>query len=369
MITLNDKANSSIKRVTFTYDTYTSNSTPQAVLYENDDLYPWNFSNLNLRLRYFLKSISTSVLSGPSADSKNYNFSYINPQDLPNRLSFSQDEGGYFNGISNTWFIPRARVEAYIATHTTLSNFPLSFTGYRNPTLSATAGILNKITYPTGGVDSITYELNSYTNGNGEEIALPGLRVYRINSSSLNSSTTVKTFNYKKFLRTNTVLDYTPETSSNYLDEGNPFVEIDNPFIRRFVAIIYYQNPDPPSGLDLITGFYNMSYHNFSSNSRYNLNVFHGNPIAYTCVTETQNSAFTASKFDVSIDEPGWLAYGDEIFMTPKENTAWNNGLELYRYYGTTSNDYDLLDENNIIKEMSWVYNTTTSSLAENRIF
>jgi len=367
MITLYDKSNSSIQRVTFTYDTYTSNSTPQAVLFENDDLYSWNFSNLNLRLRYFLRGISTSVLSGPSTDDKNYTFSYINPQSLPNRFSFSQDEGGYFNGISNTWFIPRARVEAYIATHSTLSNFPLTYTGYRNPTTSATAGILNKIIYPTGGVDSITYELNSYTNGSGEEIVLPGLRIYRINSSSNSSPSTVKTFNYKKFIQSNTILDYTPETSSNFLDEGNPFVEIDNPFIRRFVAIIYYQNPDPPAnGLDLVSGFYNMCYHNFSSNSRYNLNIFHGNPISYSCVTEAQNSAFIASKFDVSIDEPGWLAYGDEIFMTPKENTAWNNGNELFRYYGTTSNDYGLLDENNILKEMSWVYNATTSSLTEN---
>lgn len=360
MITLYDKSNNPIQRATFTYDTYTSTTQLQGVLAEGDDLYPWNNYG-NLSIRYFLNNVSVSTISDPSADSKTYAFTYTTPQNLPHRLSFSQDEGGYYNGISNTWFIPRARVEAYIAQHSTLWNFPMSYTGYRQPTLSATSGILNKITYPTGGSDEIEYELNTYTS-NGEEVALPGLRVKRIISSSISSPATIKTYDYKNFIRnnvTNTTLDYTPTTSSHFL-------MVDNPFVRRFFAIVHFANSAGGHGLDCISGYYNLCYTNFSSNSRFDLNVFHGNPIAYSHVTEYQNSAFIASIYDVSTDLPGSLLYGDEIFKNPKENTAWNNGLELFRYYGTTSDEYGLIDDNNILKEMSWVYDNTDSVLVEN---
>lgn len=349
MITLYDKSNNPIRRATFTYDTFTSSTQLQGVLAEGDDLYPWNNYG-NLSIRYFLNNVSISTISDPSADSKTYAFTYITPQNLPHRLSFSQDEGGYYNGISNTWFIPRARVEAYIAQHSTLWNFPMSYTGNRQPTLSATSGILNKITYPTGGSDEIEYELNTYTN-NGEEVPLPGLRVKRIITSSISSPATVKTYNYKNFIRnniTNTTLDYTPITSSHFL-------EVNNPFVRRFQTILPHQ-----------LSCYHIYYHNFTSNSRFDLNVYHGNPIAYSHVTEYQNSAFTASIYDVSIDQPGYVEYGDEAFLTPKENSAWDNGLELFRYYGTTSDEYGLIDDNNILKEMSWVYDNTISLLTEN---
>ncbi len=355
MITLYDKSNNPIQRATFTYDTFTSSTQLQGVLAEGDDLYPWNNYG-NLSIRYFLNNVSISTISDPSADSKTYAFTYITPQNLPHRLSFSQDEGGYYNGISNTWFIPRARVEAYIAQHSTLWNFPMSYTGYRQPTLSATSGILNKITYPTGGSDEIEYELNTYTS-NGEEVALPGLRVKRIISSSISSSATVKTYEYKNFLRnnvTNTTLDYTPITSSHFLEANNPFV-------RRVLTGIHYSNPYSPG-----VGYWNINYNNFTSSSRIDMNVFQGNPIAYSHITEYQNSSFIASKYDVSIDLPGNIVYGDEIFRTPKENSAWSNGLELERYYGTTSDEYGLIDDNNILKEMTWFYDNTALELPEN---
>ncbi|WP_422106603.1 DUF6443 domain-containing protein [Winogradskyella sp.] len=74
-------------------------------------------------------------------------FTY-NPQTLPNRFSNSQDLWGYYNGADNGQY--------------------LSFTeGLRQiDTIRAQAGMLEKITYPTGGSTRFTYEHNRGIKGN-----------------------------------------------------------------------------------------------------------------------------------------------------------------------------------------------------------
>jgi YD repeat-containing protein len=84
-----------------------------------------------------------------------YTFSY-DPTALPQRMSFSQDMWGYFNGQSNTnmtpyfleWTSPTAWI--YLPGANRLVN-----------PATITAGMLEKIVYPTGGSTSFTYEANS----------------------------------------------------------------------------------------------------------------------------------------------------------------------------------------------------------------
>ncbi|HBL78307.1 MAG: hypothetical protein A2W90_16375 [Bacteroidetes bacterium GWF2_42_66] len=352
-ITLYDGQDNVVSNVDFDYYTYTATTQPEGVLYEGDDLYSWNFGDI--KTRYFLKNVTFPVAGSKD---KEYSFSYVNPQNLPHRFSFSQDEGGYYNGVSNTWFIPQARVEEYVAQHPTLWNFPYSFTGNREPNYNASkAGILYQITYPTGGTDEIGYSPNTYIDSENEESYFPGLRVSQVISNSVTSPTSTKTYHYYNFTKQGNQIVVGDVISSNTVDRGNAFVK--SVSTRRFISVECEGGGGGWEGS--ISTCVNITYHTFSSNSRFDLNAFQGNPIAYACVTEEQGNAFMASMFDVSVDMLGWVAYGDESFLNPKENTAWKNGLEVYRYYGT-KNGYS----NYILKEQTWDYENTNTLITEN---
>lgn len=91
-----------------------------------------------------------------SADSslqKTHLFVYHKPAERPARLSYSQDHWGYFNGVINSTLVPKP--DQYLQ-----ERFPFA-TGNREPDIKYTQkGMLCKIVYPTGGMDSIVYEAN-----------------------------------------------------------------------------------------------------------------------------------------------------------------------------------------------------------------
>jgi YD repeat-containing protein len=90
---------------------------------------------------------------------KTHRFTYNDPAGRPARLSFSQDHWGYFNGQVNSVFIPTP-------TDLQLAQKFTSATANREPYEEyARKGMLNKITYPTGGADSLIYESNGYGAG------------------------------------------------------------------------------------------------------------------------------------------------------------------------------------------------------------
>jgi hypothetical protein len=84
-------------------------------------------------------------------------FYYNDPSARAPRLSYSQDHWGYFNGVKNsTTSLPRP-VDA-----NQRANFPAA-NADRDPREDMAAkGLLCKIIYPTGGMDSIIYESNKY---------------------------------------------------------------------------------------------------------------------------------------------------------------------------------------------------------------
>jgi len=96
--------------------------------------------------RVFLKYIN-EIRSG-----RKYSFEYNFIDMLPNRLSLSKDMWGYYNGAINSSLIPQIYED----------NDPnvITYTGANqkaHETLGQ-AGLLKKITYPTGGSTSIIYE-------------------------------------------------------------------------------------------------------------------------------------------------------------------------------------------------------------------
>ncbi|HKO82679.1 MAG TPA: DUF5977 domain-containing protein, partial [Chitinophagaceae bacterium] len=124
-------------------------------------LNPYSQSDTSLKYRYFLSKLVER--SPDSSITKTHQFSYNDINGLPPRLSFAQDDYGIFNGKNNTTLIPKP---SYFSWQTKLT----AATANREVDANyGIKGLLNKITYPTGGTDTIQYESNTiYTT-----IALP----------------------------------------------------------------------------------------------------------------------------------------------------------------------------------------------------
>lgn len=90
-------------------------------------------------------------LNGITINDKEYNFTYESTI-LPSKKSFSQDFWGYYNGKNNTSLIP-----AIYGIDTSLADRFVDLNYIK-------AGMLNKITYPTGGYTEFEFEANRVDN-------------------------------------------------------------------------------------------------------------------------------------------------------------------------------------------------------------
>jgi Family of unknown function (DUF5977) len=119
--------------------------------------------------------------------SRTHHFEYNDAGARPPRLSFSQDHWGYFNGKVNSSFVPRP------ATADMRVNFPLATANREADGKFAAKGMLSKVIYPTGGIDSIIYEPNQVRS------ATPGYRPYhefKCSVTGADPNTTVTKTNY-----------------------------------------------------------------------------------------------------------------------------------------------------------------------------
>jgi len=116
--------------------------------YANDQTFNFN-SNGNYNKRYFLTEVSYPS-NTVSADSLRYSLVYDNPQNLPPRLSYSQDYYGYFNARFNYNLLPKT------------AGIDLSYANADrsvNPSV-ATFGSLSRVNLPMGGYEEFVYEQN-----------------------------------------------------------------------------------------------------------------------------------------------------------------------------------------------------------------
>jgi len=92
---------------------------------------------------------------------KKYKFGYNNPAGVPIIQSKAQDYWGFYNGQNgNTSLLPALDPTVY---GTFIAGQQGSFHGNRSPSASAAmTGVLNSITYPTGGTSTFVYEGNDY---------------------------------------------------------------------------------------------------------------------------------------------------------------------------------------------------------------
>nr|WP_068890587.1 hypothetical protein [Pedobacter panaciterrae] len=107
-----------------------------------------------LRYRPFLNSLTEQGVG--ITEVKKHSFYYNDINGLPPRLSYSQDLFGYFNSKSNSNFVP-------VPDNSLEQGMFSKATADRSSDLwSSLKGSLTKIVYPTGGSDSINYELNVF---------------------------------------------------------------------------------------------------------------------------------------------------------------------------------------------------------------
>lgn len=117
---------------------------------DQNEIEKFDFQYINTsNNRKFLQKIT---FNDPS---KNYQFDYNAPEEFPERLSYSQDHWGYFNGqVSNTLVIPK------ITDH---SSFKYLDGANKEPNgIYSVKGLLSKVTYPTKGYTQLIYEPNTY---------------------------------------------------------------------------------------------------------------------------------------------------------------------------------------------------------------
>ncbi|MDW3197410.1 MAG: hypothetical protein R8G66_33845 [Cytophagales bacterium] len=159
-------------------------------------------------------------------------FDYNESQTMGRRYSLGRDHWGYYNGadtqaglipnetvnITNWTFIPEN--ESQYVPSGSVSPIYSSGGANRNPSeIKMKAWSLEKITYPTGGYSTFTYEGNRH---NGALIG--GLRIKKIESFDENNT-----------LATSKSFEYLSSQLYTKADEYGINLEIDNPYVHNFL--------------------------------------------------------------------------------------------------------------------------------------
>jgi len=177
-------ANQVIKKITFNHDYY--NASP----------FTDYWTCYRLKLTGFTESDPGMTIN------KTYSFGYDNTP-LPPYGSYSIDYWGFYNGATNQGLIPTTTV--YGSDLNSVSFMNANYTnplGGRNLTYTVgnanrepsasfmQAGILNKITYPTGGNSQFAYEPHQYlSDGYTTQLIVKGGMTRGISKSALSSAT------------------------------------------------------------------------------------------------------------------------------------------------------------------------------------
>ncbi|HEX2630838.1 MAG TPA: hypothetical protein VHM26_17605, partial [Chitinophagaceae bacterium] len=152
-------------RILFTYESRQDSSGDkrfqQISSYKGDNIEKYRFlyeapayTTTTMNRRFFLTELQHfAIRNSVSSDTLRHYFKYKSPDLLPDRLSFSQDHYGFNNGKNNQTLLP--------AGSSSYGGYALA--DRSSDSTAATYGMLEKITYPTGGYDSIYYGGNKHS--------------------------------------------------------------------------------------------------------------------------------------------------------------------------------------------------------------
>ncbi|MCD7901068.1 MAG: hypothetical protein LUH22_14720 [Bacteroides sp.] len=148
------------KRFKFNYDYFTTSTLGQYWV-SGGTIDGFTFDPERLKKR--LKLLSVHEVIGTSTLHNKYSFDY-NTRQLPIKTSFAVDYWGYFNGqLSNTSYLPDFSI---LLNSSEFGRRLSSLQGWKANRAyhfqSCEAGMLKKITYPTGGYSVYTYSANEF---------------------------------------------------------------------------------------------------------------------------------------------------------------------------------------------------------------
>jgi YD repeat-containing protein len=172
----------------------------------------WNdfTSDSSFYYRHFLTSFSEN--DSNYAAVKRYSLTYNDIDGLAPRLSYAQDDYGFFNGRDNGGLIPDPHDSSW-------SNAIPTAAANRDPdTAYSFQGVLTKITYPTGGSDSIAYEANTvYTH---ETVYPPQVNGGAEALTDVSTAVATETFSFS--------VNYAQTIQINAIVAGRPgFIQLD----------------------------------------------------------------------------------------------------------------------------------------------
>lgn len=147
-IKLKNSLDKEIKSINLTYKIINSENINLKI---NGDLYT---KHSYLKKRIYLSEIQEY---GQNSKIRTTFLEYITPEKLPARLSYSQDNFGYYNGAYNNNFISFKNLDIPFGAPKLISADKIPKANY------AKYGLLSKIIYPTGGHTAIEYEGNTVT--------------------------------------------------------------------------------------------------------------------------------------------------------------------------------------------------------------
>jgi len=295
-----NRDNMRIKSVSFAYSFPVANS-----LYNPNVTISYNLmAGHTTEMAYRMYLTGLKIWDKDEVDYQSYTFDYNDLDKLPRRLSLAQDYYGYFNGVTtNNVFVPINKIgSTYLYLYSGMN-------GNREPNGTySIRGTLHKITYPTGGSTTITYEPHQ-----GGATAIGGCRVKKTESiDSPGATPIVKEYYYS---------DKDHIGTSYGVTHGMPT------FCRTYVT----ETLNPINGAPTI-GCY---FYSVTSSSIYSINHNGQYCIVYPHVTVSDGTNFqnggTEYTFKVASDVPATILnhYGGITYPLPQSNEGWSNGRKL----------------------------------------
>lgn len=180
-----------------------------------------------------------------------------------------------------------------------------------------------------------------------------GYRVEKVISQPIIGQNVIKSYNYNKFTKDGDKLNFS-STSSIIT------APLDNFRVVGIYECCYSE------GFPKAYGCISWPVFRLLPQNNYDMNKYGGLPYAYTNVTEfldTAQTSFVASEFVVRPNGYGGEVYPPYIYydylepMSPVlENSAWDHGKEIRRYYGSKRDDSYYID-----RENRWNYSALTT--------
>lgn len=165
--------NSLIHTIDFQYDNFAEESCDIAL----SSRYGYNAVYGNSRLK----------LTGITVDGKTYSFGYDEEGGLPSRLCLSQDFWGYYNGQNNSNGFCASPEFRFNGSRKVIGTETVGSANRYASEEDCKRGILNRITYPTGGYAKFYYEVNHFDDIEGRYYYPSATSVLNVKSRRIES--------------------------------------------------------------------------------------------------------------------------------------------------------------------------------------